>query len=83
MKKVNKLKNKIMSFFGALLLVASFSVVSVTGFTTDANASTMRADCTCAERVNWLGKCRGDTVRFCKGDADCAGICGEDTIIQN
>tara|TARA_R100000027_G_scaffold66040_1_gene61272 strand:- start:732 stop:971 length:240 start_codon:yes stop_codon:yes gene_type:complete len=77
------------TFFGALLLVTFLSISTVTGISTNANATSTNLntseaivnpepDCVCAERKGWLfGKCKGLTVRVCEGDLGCDETCGD------
>lgn len=63
------IKENIAGFIIALLLVAGTSISFNLSLSKEVLASA--PECVCAERINWLGACRGDTTRLCKGDDTC------------
>lgn len=66
------IKNKIRTI--ALSLAVTSIVTMGFIFTTPITAEC--ASCICAERINWLGQCRGETIRLCKGGSQCTS-CGQ------
>jgi hypothetical protein len=74
------LKEKTIGFVLALFLIVGTAISFNLSISTDAKAS-VKAGCICAERINWLGSCRGATTRLCKGSPSCTS-CGGGGIIE-
>lgn len=66
-------KEKLIGFMLAFLFVVAFAFTINLGMVKNVEAS-IRPECTCAERINWLGACRGATTSLCKGASTCG--CG-------
>lgn len=64
-----------------IVIGLSVAMIVTTGFIFTAPTEANYASCVCAERINWLGQCRGETIRLCKGGQNCTS-CGDVTVTQ-
>lgn len=64
-----------------LVLSCMMLFFGTTGFIMITPAQADCAACICAERINWLGQCRGETTRLCKGSTGCTS-CGGDQVVR-
>lgn len=63
-------------YTGSQITEGSFNKLLKAGFNIEYFSENTASYCECAERINWIGACRGKTIRLCKGEETCP--CGDE-----